>query len=400
MTAPVKIDLLSSASYANGHPLDQYDFIRNQPGLFWHDEEDGPGFWVATRHRDIEFVSRATKEFTSTNGITMWDMDEAFLAAGRQMMLFMDPPQHSRYRKLVSAGFTPRSIARFSSRVQAIVSEIIDDVAQRDTFCFMEDLVGKLPLYFMSDLLGFSRQDAVRLYADMATTAAAPDVVTDEERAAAFGSIIEFAMGLAAQKRANPADDLSSLLVSAEVDGTTLSDAEFATFVWLLVDAGSDTTRNGAGAALIQFFESPDQWQRLQSDLDARVGGAVEEILRIASPVVHQRRTAVAPVEVAGQPIEPGQKVVLLFGAANHDPERFDDPRRFDITRDPNPHVAFGGGGPHYCLGAQLARLQLSTFIRALVTRMPRLEPDGEVTWLASNYITGPAHLPVRVVGR
>ena len=199
-----------------------------------------------------------------------------------------------------------------------------------------------------------------------------------------------------AAKMTDPADDLGSLIAHGEVDGEPVDAIDFFLWFMLLVDAGGDTTRNLVGGGLQALFDHPDQLELLRSDIDAHLGTAIEEMLRWVSPVVYMRRTATTDTEIADQAIAAGDKVVMYYGAANRDPEAFDQPERFDITRSPNPHVAFGGGGPHYCLGANLARLEIEAILRELLTRLPDLAPAGAVEWMGSNFIFGPSAMPVR----
>ncbi|HZZ48729.1 MAG TPA: cytochrome P450 [Pseudonocardia sp.] len=396
MHTDVKVDLYSSASYDGGHPLDQYEVIRNTEGLYWHEELNGPGFWAVGRHADANAVSRATHSFTSWQGTFMWDMDEASLAMMRQFMLLMDPPRHSFYRRLATPAFTPRRAQSSRDAVVKIVNGLLDDVAERDEFCLVRDLIGALPLYVIADVLGFPRSEALQMYDHMRVIAAAPDSVTEAQRSESLTTVYTFGMQLGHEKRRSPGDDLSSVLVRGEVDGAQLREEEFAAFFLLLVDAGADTTRNSLGAGLIQLMADPDQWQALRDGSDALLATAANEILRWSSPVVHMRRTATQDIEIGGQLVREGEKVVLFYGAANHDPTVFENPQRFDITRAKNPHVAFGSGGPHVCLGAHLARLEIQEMLRGILGRLRPLEQTGPATWDQSNYIIGPETVPVR----
>lgn len=396
MQTDVRVDLYSASSYAQGHPLEQYARIRDADGLYWHEEPAGPGFWAVGRLADTEAVSRATDSFTSMQGPFMWDVDDTVLAQLRQFMLLWDPPVHTRYRRLVAAAFTPRRAASRQENVERLVHSLIDDVADRDEFCLVSDLVGNLPLYFIADVLGFPRADALTLYQHMRVAAAAPEVVSDAQRSESLTALGTYGMQLGAEKRRNGGDDLSSALVRAEVDGQTLSEEAFAAFFLLLVDAGADTTRGGLGAGLIQLMAHRDQWQALRNGSDELLASAVEEVLRWTSPVVHMRRTATRDVEIAGQLIQEGQKAVLFYGSANQDEDAFDEPGRFDITRSPNPHVAFGSAGPHVCIGAHLARLEMREMLRGITSRLGDLEQCGPAEWDQSTYIIGPESVPVR----
>lgn len=396
MRTDVKIDLFSSGSYAHGHPREQYEQLRRTEGWYWHEEPDGPGFWAVGRYADVQAVSRATDTFSSWYGTLMWDIDGPLLTRLREFMMFMDPPTHTFYRRLATPAFTPRRALQYQSDVQALVNLLIDGVQDRDEFCLMEDLVGNLPLFFIADVLGFPRADSLRLYDQIRVVAAAPDAVTETERADAVAALYAYGAELGREKRRKPADDLSSILVMSEVDGETISEEKFSAFFMLLVDAGADTTRNALGAGLIQLMADREQWGALRAGSDKLLASAADEILRWASPAVHMRRTATKDIEFAGQRIREGEKVVLFYGSANSDPAVFDRPECFDITRAKNPHVAFGAGGPHVCIGAHLARLEIREMLRGIVSRLDGMQQCDEARWHPSNYIIGPESVPVR----
>jgi cytochrome P450 len=396
MQTDVRVDLCSAASYAQGHPLEQYARIRESDGLYWHEEPAGPGFWAVGRHADTKAVSLATESFTSWQGPFMWDIDETVLAQLRGFMLLWDPPMHTDYRRLVAPAFTPKRALTHQANVEQLVETLIDGVRDRDEFDLVADLVGYLPLFFIADVLGFPRTDALTLYQHMRVAAASPEAVTETQRSDSLTALAGYGMELGARKRRTAGDDLSSVLVRAEVDGQTLSEEAFAAFFLLLVDAGADTTRGALGAGLIALMAHRDQWRGLQQDPGTRLAPAVEELLRWTSPVVHMRRTATRDVEIGGTLIQPGQKAVLFYGAANHDTTVFAEPGTFDITRPKNPHVAFGAAGPHVCIGAHLARLEMREMLRGIVTRLPDLEQCGPAVWDESTYIIGPESVPVR----
>jgi cytochrome P450 len=326
----------------------------------------------------------------------MWDIEETVLAQLRGFMLLWDPPVHTHYRRLVAPAFTPKRAAGHQANVQQLVAMLLDGVRDRDEFDLVSDLVGNLPLFFIADVLGFPRADALTLYQHMRIAAAAPEAVTESQRSDALTAMAVYGMDLGAQKRRTGGDDLSSILVRAEVDGETLSEEAFASFFLLLVDAGADTTRGALGAGLIELMARRDQWRALQAGSDAQLATAVEELLRWASPVVHMRRTATRDVEIGGTLVREGQKAVMFYGAANHDTAVFDSPDVFDTSRTKNPHVAFGAAGPHVCIGAHLARLEMREMLRGIVTQLPNLEQCGPSTWDESTYIIGPESVPVK----
>lgn len=397
VTAP-EIDLVSATSYAHGHPWEQYAWLREHAPVFWHPEVEGPGFWAVTRYEDVRRISRQPKRFSSyARGVMLAESDDEGLAAQRQMMLTMDPPQHDRFKLLVSRGFLPKAAEGMRGRIEQLATEIVDDVIDRGECDFVHDIAGRLPSGLIAELLGIDRADGERLYElteIMHTTDAA--VAPPEVQQAAIVEMLTFAAEVAERRRRAPGDDIASALVQAEVDGDRLTDGELQWFFLLLVNAGGDTTRNLLAAGLQLLFDHPDQRERLVADLDGLLGPAIEEMLRYTSPVVNFRRTAMEDTTIGEQPIAAGDKVVMFYGAANRDPAVFDEPDRFDVGRTPNPHVAFGGGGPHLCLGMHVARVEIAAMLRELLTRMPGLAPAGPRTLLASNFIAGVRTMPVR----
>jgi cytochrome P450 len=342
-------------------------------------------------------ISRQPKLFSSyARGVMMPEPDEMGLAANRQMMLVMDPPQHDRFKLLVSRGFTPRNAQNLGPRIAELATEIVDDVIEQGECDLVHDVTGRLPSGLIAELMGIPRADGERLYElteIMHTTDAA--VASPEIQLAAIGEMLGYAHGVAERKRVEPGDDIATTLVNASVDGDRLTDDELQWFFLLLVNAGGDTTRNLLAAGIQLLFDHPDERARLLADLDGLMPTAVEEMLRYTSPVVHFRRTAMADTEIRGTRIAEGDKVVVFYGAANRDADVFTDADAFDVGRDPNPHLAFGGGGPHLCLGMHVARLEISIMLRELLARIPDLGPAGEPSALASNFIAGVRTMPV-----
>jgi cytochrome P450 len=296
----------------------------------------------------------------------------------------------------VQRGFTPKGAAAWRERVDQLATEIIDAVVARGECDLVSDIAGEMPSLVIADVMGIPRVDARHLYELTEIMHSAAGAVSDEVRINASVEMLGYAAGVFEEKRRSPADDLATVLVEAELEGDRLGDDELAWFFLLLINAGGDTTRNLVGGGMQVLFDHPDERARLQADLDGLLDPAIEELLRYVSPVVHMRRTATRDASIGGQPIAAGDKVVLYYGAANRDPAAFDDPERFDAGRSPNEHVAFGGGGPHFCLGAPLARIEIKAILGEILRRLPDVEPAGEATWLASNFICGPQHLPVR----
>lgn len=393
----MEIDLLSVAGYAGSQPNEQFAWLRTNAPVYRHPEPDGPGFWAITRYDDVKAVGRDHQTFSSQPTIMIADgSDEPSPFADHTMLLVADPPLHTRMRRLVSREFTPRAATALQPRLRQLAALIIDQVAGRGECDLVADIAGEMPSLVIAEMLGISHDEGRRLYHCTETIHASTEVASREERGDAIMTMFMSAQAAYADKRANPTKDLGSLIAHGAVDGELVDAIDFFLWFMLLVDAGGDTTRNLVGGGLQALFEHPDQLALLRSDIDAHLSSAREEMLRWVSPVVYMRRTATTDTEIAGQAVEVGDKVVVYYGAANRDPSAFDEPDRFDITRSPNPHVAFGGGGPHYCLGANLARLEIDAILRELLTRLPDLEPAGPVEWMGSNFIFGPSCMPVR----
>jgi cytochrome P450 len=310
-------------------------------------------------------------------------------------MLTMDPPRHTHYRKLVSPPFLRSAASRMRPGIERLAAEIVDGVADREEFDPVEDVAGLLPSYVIAEMLGIPRQDGVELYRLTETLHADPASQPEGAGLAAAVEMFSYANGVWNEKRAHPGDDLASALVTAEVDGQRLDEIDFNLFFLLLIDAGGDTTRNLVAGGMDALFEHPGERERLTADLGL-LPTAIEEMLRWTSPVIYMRRTATADTELGGRQIKAGQKVVMYYGAANRDPRAFDQPDRVDVARMPNDHLAFGGGGPHFCLGSQVARVEADAMFRQLLTRLPDLHKTGDTVWLPSTFISGPKHIRVR----
>lgn len=393
------IDLVSPETFArSGHPWDQYAWLRANAPVYWHPETDGPGFWAITKHDDVRTISRTPKTFSSfEKGVMLPDPDEMGLMAQRLMMLSMDPPQHDRFKLLVSRGFTPKNAPLLRPRIEELAREIVESALAKGSCDFVSEIAGRLPSGLIAELMGMPREDGERLY-DLTEIMHTNDdaVAPPHVKAAAIGEMLGYAQSIADRKRAEPGDDLATLLVNAEVDGDRLTDGEFQWFFLLLVNAGGDTTRNLLAAGLQLLFDHPDQRERLVADPDALLGTAIEEMLRYASPVSHFKRTVMHDTEIRGQKMRAGERVVLFYGSANRDEDVFERPDEFDIGRDPNPHVAFGAGGPHLCLGMHVARVELAVMFRELLARMPHIEPNGPIERMHSSFIAGIHSMPVR----
>jgi cytochrome P450 len=392
------IDLISTDAFRHGHPWTQYAWLRANAPVYRHPEPGTDGFWAITKYDDVRTISRQPRLFSSAaKGPMVGDPPEEALAPNRQMMLFMDPPQHDRFKLLVSRGFTPKAAQRLADRIAELSREIVDDVAGRGECDLVADVAGRLPSGLIAELMGIPRSDGERLYELTEIMHTTDDAVHPlEERMQAVVEMLTYAAGVVEQKRRAPADDIASLLVQAEIDGDRLTDGELQFFFLLLVNAGGDTTRNLVAAGMQQLFDHPDERARLVADLDGLLPSAVEEMLRFTSPVANFQRTVMEDTTLRGVDLHAGDRVVVFYGSANRDEDVFADPDRFDVGRDPNPHVAFGGGGPHLCLGLHVARLEIAAMFRELLTRLADLEPAGEPEALASSFIAGVKRMPVR----
>lgn len=360
----------------------------------------GSGAFVATRHADILHMSRHPEVWSSAEGITVIDSPPEFNEFFGSMIA-MDDPRHGRLRRLVSAGFTPKMLAKLEEGVTAQAQEIIADVRGQGTVDFVTDVAAKLPLKIVCDLMGIpqSELDFVFKQSNIILGISDPEFAPPEgvdgvtALLMAGGALSELMQEVARSKAGSDSDDLTSVLVNAEIEGEKLSDADIASFFVLLVVAGNETTRNAISWGLNYLTENPDQRDLWQSDFDRYAAGAVEEIVRLASPVTYMRRTALADTELAGVPIAKGEKVLMNYLSANRDETVFSDPYRFDIQRDPNPHIGFGGPGPHFCLGAHLARREITVMYRELFTHLPDIHATSEPDVLSAAFIHGVKHL-------
>jgi len=393
----MKIDLLSPDSFAAGHPFAQYNWLRQNAPVFWHEEPDGKGFSAVTRYADVWTVDRDFQNYSSEPTIMISDpaAEAAQGFGGYKMMLMMDPPQHTAYRKLIRTEFTQPVSADRTPRMNALAKQIVDAVIEKGECDFVSQIAGEMPSYVIAELLGIPLDDGRELYKLTEAIHAAPESQAPGAGGMAVLKMFEYGRQVIDEKRARPKDDLATKLLQAEVDGKKLEDIEFLLFFLLLVDAGGDTTRNLLSSGLIALMNNPDQLAWLKADLATRLPSAREELLRYTTPVIYMRRTAKHDTVLAGEQIKEGDKVVMYYGAANRDPEKFDRPDVLDLARTPNEHIAFGTG-PHGCLGQHIARIEIDAILTEVLTRMQDLEIVGAPTWFASNFISGPTRLPVR----
>jgi cholest-4-en-3-one 26-monooxygenase len=384
-------------------PHDQFERLRREAPVFWHAEPAGPGFWAVTRHADVVAVSRDPATFSSERGSTFVDdqTDEA-MAQLRLTILNMDPPKHHRYRRLVSRGFTPRMITRLVETIERRAERIVGEVADRGGCEFVADVAAKLPLEMICEMIGLPEADWPRMFELSNRLVGFDDPeyqATPGAGAEAAAEIYAYCDAVAADRRANPRDDLMTALVQAEVDGERLDDLELNLFFVTLVVAGNETTRNLINHAMLALVDHPDQARRLRED-PGLWPTAVEEMLRWGTSIHCFRRTATCDTELGGRPVAAGDKVVMYYMSANRDEAVFPDPYRFDVGRTPNDHVAFGGGGVHHCLGANLARAEIRAVMRQLVDRLDEFAVAGEVRRLRSDFVNGIKHMPIAFTRR
>ncbi len=392
------IDVLSNLAYKEGPPHAAFDWLRANKPLF-HQPIDDPILvtesWVVTRHEDVLAISRDLDHFGNAGGHNLRNDHDT---AGVSHLLLKDRPVHTEQRLLVSRRFTPKVVRMFADHYRDLAGSMLDRaLGTADSFDVVEHLSVEFPMAAIVELMGTPLDDHDRLLAWSNATISTLDpeyMPTPEARDQALAEMGQYALDLAEARRANPTDDIASLLVE-KVDAGELSIEEYISYVILLFVAGNETTRNNISWGVHAFATNPDQWQLLRSDPDRYLDPAVEEITRWASPVNYMSRTVHTPVEVHGQRLEVGEKVALMYLAANRDPEVFTDPHRFDITRSPNPQVAFGYG-PHFCLGAHLARLETRAMLAGMVDRVASLELDGPTEHVWSSFINGIKRLPVR----
>jgi cytochrome P450 len=356
-------------------------------------EPDERGYWAIVRYEDVRAISRDPETFCSGQGVQFADSPPEALEAS-QSFLAMDAPRHTKLRGLVQLAFTPRQVARIEDGIRANARRVVEEAAPTGGGDFVELIAKRLPLITVSDMIGVPEADREQVVeaADVLVTLADPEVQAGREPLQLLGEALAtlhvFATELAAEREKNPRDDLMTGLVEAEIDGDRLTRPEIAAFFVLLSVAGNDTTRHTTSHAMRALSLNPDQRRILTEDLEARMPGAVEEFVRWATPVMTFRRTTTRPVELHGHRLDAGEKVVLFYTSGNRDESAFDEPGRFDITREPNRHLGFGGGGPHYCLGASLARTQLRSIFTELLTRLPDLEV-GKPELFPSPFING-----------
>lgn len=405
MRTAAVVDIADPDLYMEGVPHDRFRRLRREQPLSFHEESDGAGFWAVVRYQDVVEVGRDWRTFSSNSGSTLEELDEDQLAV-RRSMLDLDPPAHTRIRRLVTPGFTPKVVRSYEEAFRLLTREVLSEAFPKGRFDLVEEISKQLPVVWLCRHLGIPEGDATRLidWTDRMLGQSDPEYRESESdaqaRYAPFGTVAgleayEYAAEWAAERRARPGDDVMSRILFAEPDGEPLTDDEFKNFFTVLMIAGQEASRHSVSHGVLALMQHPDQFAEFSSH--PLQPAAVEEIIRWATPIHQFRRTATTDVEMHGEIIREGDKVTVWYASADFDESVFDRPLEFDLRREPNEHVAFGKGGPHFCLGAGLARLQVRITFEELIPMLERLRLDGPVERLRSNFINGIKHLPVAV---
>jgi cholest-4-en-3-one 26-monooxygenase len=401
---PIDLDVVDPDTFAQGVPLDAFATVRETRPVYWQEQEThwDEGFWVVTRYDDIQQVSRTPEVFSSYERGSLLNINngmdaESALAMTRMLMLNMDPPEHSAYRNIVQRAFTPRTIRNLEPRLEQFANEIVDRALAKGEGDFVKDVAAELPLLAICELVGVPPEERDQIFelSNRLVGGDDPEFRREPEEAQlAMTEMYLFADRIAAARQECPADDVATRLLEASVEGTALTQEQFDIFFMLLMVAGNETTRNAITHGMQAFFEHPDQWSLFKSERPLE--SATEEIIRWATPVMQFQRTAMADTSLGGQPIKAGERVAIYYSSGNRDSSALVDPDTFDITRRDNEHLAFGGGGPHFCLGANLARAEIRILFDVLADRAPDIAPLGPPRALRSNFLHAIKELPVR----
>ena len=407
------VDLTRFESYRSGFPHDVFSTLRREAPVWWHApvsgcvEVDSKGFWVLSKHEDIQAASRAPDLFSAKDGPTL----RGESPTGTPMLTNMDGAGHIRQRKLISTGFTPRMIGKLEEQARGWAISIVEDALERETCNFVDDVAYQLPMHMIADIVGIPREDRARIFQianDFMQCTDPEHSVPVEEHGALTVEMYRSGQKLSAAKRAHAEDDVWSILTSAEIEGedgtlSGLSDLELDGFFVLLTVAGSETTRNAIALGLLALLENPNQLATLRAD-PGLLKTATEEIIRFTSPVSYFRRTVMRDTEIRGVPIAAGDRVSLWYPSGNRDQDAFDDPFRFDVTRQRNEQVSFGGGGPHFCMGAHLARREIMILFEELLARVAEFEilaaPRYSVQGIGNPVAVSLKDLPLRLKAR
>jgi cholest-4-en-3-one 26-monooxygenase len=401
---PPGFDFTDPEIYTTRVPNEELAELRRAAPVWWVSQRrgsagfDDEGYWAVTRHADILAVSKTPDVFSSTRNTALIRFKEGTPRESIDMqgiiLLNMDPPQHTRMRGIVSRGFTPRAIGNLRQVLTERAERIVAGAVESGTGDFVADVASELPLQAISELIGVPQEDRSKIFAWSNRLIGYDDEAPGQENSGEMAAIeiLGYSMAMAEERRKCPADDIVTKLISAEIDGHALGDDEFGYFVMMLAVAGNETTRNAITHGMNAFFEYPEQWERFK---ETRAETAADEIVRWATPITVFQRTATRDTELGGQQIKAGDRLGLFYRSANFDEEVFDEPGRFDIGRDPNPHLGYGGLGTHYCLGASLAKLEIQLIFNAIADTMPDIARVGDPVRLRSGWINGIKSLPV-----
>jgi cytochrome P450 len=409
-----EIDLANPDSYVDRIPFDWFDHLRRDHPVMWHPESPpNRGFWAVTRYEDLTAVHMDWETFSSEIGAVAIEELDAEQLEIRKSMLETDPPRHTELRKICSKRFSARGVGKYEDWIRDVARGVLDTALANEEFDFVTEISRELPIRFLCSIFTVPQEDAPQLISwgdqmianqDPEISAAVPDMVdTEAYRFLPFRSpvalkVFEYADRQRDLRLAEPADDVIEALVVAQQEDR-LNEREFHNYFSVLMIAGNETTRHTISSGMLALMEHPDQLRLLQDEPE-RIPVAVEEILRWATPVLHFRRTATRDVELGGQTIKTGDKVVTWYISANRDEDMFPDPYTFDVTRQPNDHVTFGPGGPHFCLGAHLARLETKILFQELLPRLQSIELTGPARRIRSNFVNGIKSMPVRAITR
>jgi len=400
---PPGFDFTDPDIYTTRVPSEELAELRRAAPVWWVAQRrgsagfDDEGYWAVTRHADILAISKTPDVYSSSQNTALIRFAEGTpresIEMQRIILLNMDPPDHTGQRGIVSRGFTPRAIGGLREALTARAERIVAAALESGTGDFVTDVAMELPLQAICELLGVPQEDRGKIFSWSNRMIGYDErAADDEDGMVAATEILGYSLAMAEERRACPRDDIVTKLISAEIDGQHLSDDEFGFFVLMLAVAGNETTRNGIAHGMLAFLDHPEQWELFKA---SRPEGAADEIVRWATPITVFQRTAVADTVLGGQEIKAGQRVGLFYRSANFDEEVFEHPGRFDILRAPNPHLGFGGLGTHYCLGANLAKLEIELIFGAIADAMPDIRKVGDPVRLRSGWINGIKNLPV-----
>jgi cholest-4-en-3-one 26-monooxygenase len=387
-----------------GLPATQFAELRRTAPVWWNEQPESifgdGGYWVISRHEDVRAISRNSELWSTNRKGAVMRLPEGVtpdqLELTKALLVNHDAPEHTRLRKLVSRLFTPRAIGQLEDKLGVAAQQIVRTAALKGDGNFVNDVAMGLPLLAIADLIGVPEADREKLFNWTNSIMNTDDPDFDSDPAVANAELMAYAYNMADERRRCPADDIVTRLIEADIDGDALGDVEFAFFVILLAVAGNETTRNAITHGMNAFLDNPDQWELFKRE---RPATAVDEIIRWASPVHCFQRTALADVELGGVTVREGQRVGLFYSSANFDVEVFENPFRFDILRNPNPHLSFGGNGAHYCIGANLARMEIKLIFDELANQVPDIAKLAEPQRLRSGWINGVKRLDVAYGG-